>query len=163
MRESPGEIMITAFVSRGAAAKQDELDVCAQHFFKRTKFDVHALLFRKPRDRAEQWQVSGLRQTEFFLQRKFVCGFSGQSSERIWTFQKRIGRRIPFVVVHPVKNSKKPVLALSQSVIQAAAEFFRHDFARVTRADCRDNVGKNDSRLETIQLPIKFRAVNRKE
>ena len=71
--------------------------------------------------------------------------------------------RIPFLVVHAVENSKKPVLPPAQKPVQAAAEFLRRDFARITRADRGDDVGKSDSGLETIQLAVKLRAFDREK
>ena len=67
-------------------------------------------------------------------------------------------RRIPFLVIHAVENSEKPVLPPAQKPVQAAAEFFRRDFARITRADRGDDVGELDAGLQTIQLAVKFRA-----
>ena len=75
--------------------------------------------------------------------------------------EKRIVRRVPFLVIHAVENPEKPGLPLAQQTVQAAAKFLRRDFARVTRADRGDHVGKGDSGLEAVQLPVKFRAFDR--
>src|SRR5664280_2293420 len=75
-------------------------------------------------------------------------------------FEKRIVQGVPFLVIHSVENSEKPVLPPAQKSIQSAPEFLRRDFARVTRTHRRNRIGKRDSGLEAVQLFVKLRALN---
>ena len=101
---------------------------------------------------------AALRQAEFLLQRQFAGGLPRQARRGIRARQKRVMRRIPFIVIHAVENAQELFLPPAQKPVQAAAEFLRGDFARIARADRRDDVGENDAGLQAIQMAVKFRA-----
>ena len=78
-------------------------------------------------------------------------------------FEKRIVQGVPFLVIHAVENSEKPVLPPAQKTVQDAAKLLGHDFARVTRTHRGNRIGKRDSGLETVQLLVKFSALGREK
>jgi len=72
--------------------------------------------------------------------------------------EKRIVQWVPFLVIHAVENSEKPVLSLAQKTVQAAAKLLGHDFARVTRTHRGNRIGKRDPALRQFNWLVKFRA-----
>ncbi len=134
------EVQVRFFKHRRAAAEQDKLQVRAEHFFERAEFNVHALLVRQARDAAEKRDFFAQRQPKLPLQFELVLRFSRQIAQGIRVREKRIARRVPFVVIHAVQNSKQRRLAAAQNIIQPTAKFRRRDLAGVARTDRRDDV-----------------------
>ena len=54
----------------------------------------------------------------------------------------RIADSIPFLVIDAVQDADQRAVALAQQAIQAAAQFFGRDFARIPRADGRDDIAR---------------------
>ena len=71
-----GEVAVAAFVFRRAAAELHELDVGVQHFLQRAELDVHAFLFRQPRNGAEERNFFINGQGDLALQFQLVDSFS---------------------------------------------------------------------------------------
>src|SRR5882757_4574755 len=76
-------------------------------------------------------------------------------------WQKMVFCRVPFAIIHAVKNAKKILPSPTQSVIKPAPHGLGGDLAGITRADCCDNIRINNSRFEAVYLPIKFQAIGR--
>ena len=54
------------------------------------------------------------RQTQFLLQFDLVLPLARQPRRGIRMFEKRIVQGVPFLVIHAVENSEKPVLPPAQ-------------------------------------------------
>ena len=73
-------------------------------------------------------------------------------------FQIRVVGSIPFLVINTVQDAHQRAVALAQQAIETAAHFFGRDFARIPRADGRDDVGVNNPRLQTAHLAVELHA-----
>ena len=77
----------------------------------------------------------------------------------VWMLKISVAYCVPFLVIDAVQDADQRAVALAQQAIQAAAQFFRGDFARIPRADGRDDIGIHDARLQAAHLAVEFHPV----
>src|SRR5438105_2713971 len=71
----------------------------------------------------------------------------------------RISRRIPDVIVGAIDDSGEMLASLPQNAVEAAAQGLCLDLLGICRAHRGEPIGKNNSRLQQIQLAVKFHLV----
>ena len=96
-----------------------------------------------------------------FLQVELIEPLSFKVGRRKRMFEIRILRGVPLVIIHAVRDAENRTFALAQQAIEAATEFLSGDFARITRADRRDDIRPGEACLHTIHLTIELHAVGR--
>src|ERR1035437_3358377 len=70
--------------------------------------------------------------------------------------QIRVRDSVPLVIIHAVQDADQRAVALAKQAIQAAAHFLGRDFARIPRADSRDDIRIHYPGLQTAHLAVEF-------
>ncbi len=157
--EAPRQDLEGPFVMGRAAAEQDKLKLGREHLLQGAEQQIDPLLVRQARDGGKQRDARFFRQAKFLLQFDFVRQLAFKVMRRVREFQVRVVRRVPFLVIDAVEDSRQRGLALPQNRVQAATEGRRRDFTGVTRTDRGDDVRENDACLQAAQEAVKLHAV----
>src|SRR5882672_12131137 len=75
-------------------------------------------------------------------------------------FEKRVVHGVPLVRINAIQDAAQIRLPAAKHVVETTTQFFGRDFARIARADGRDDVGKNNSGLEAIEQTVELNSVH---
>ncbi len=140
-REPPFQIGV-------ARAQHDELRGQPDQALRDVRDEVDALLRHQPANHAEQRRRGQRRETDRSAQRLAVRRLRVEAPRIVALRDQRIARGIPLVDVDAVQDAAQHVAPAAQQPVQAAAERFALDLARVARAHGGHGVRIGDAALE---------------
>src|SRR5581483_5820503 len=146
-----------------ALAQDRELRRQRSELVRRGGDEVNALLVSQPSDYPQQGHRGIRSQAQAPLQRRLVRRLALERAGIVVLLDAQVRRRIPFARVDAVQDAVQLGLAPLEHAVQAAAEFLGAYFRGVGRADGRDRVRTDDSRLQEGKLAVELRPLGRVE
>ena len=141
-----------------AGSDDDHLHVHAHDVVQNTGDQIETLLRGKPRDETDQRNVT-LLQPQFFLQCSLVELLPGGIRRIIMNGNMHICARIERYCVYSVQDAGQDVLSCAKQTVETFAEISGTDLLGIGRADGRDAVCEDETRLHKRQQTVELEVV----